>query len=103
MVTAGDDRGRTGRVLRVTPRKRQVVVEGVNVRRKHMRRSDKNPQGGVHEKEAPMDISNVMPVAEGKPTRVRFPTRPDGSKVRMAVRGGGVLGAEVHKADKAGR
>jgi large subunit ribosomal protein L24 len=103
MVTTGDDRGRTGRVLRVLPRRCKVVVEGVNVQRKHVRRSDKNPRGGLTEKEAPMDLSNVMPMVDGKPTRVRFPTLPDGSKVRAAVRGGSTLGAPIHKAGKSRR
>jgi large subunit ribosomal protein L24 len=103
MVMAGDDRGRTGRVLRVLPRHGQVVVEGVNIHRKHVRRSEKNPRGGLQEKESAMDLSNVMPVVDGKPTRVRFQTLPDGSKVRIAVRGGATLGAPLHKADKSSR
>jgi large subunit ribosomal protein L24 len=100
MVTAGSAKGRTGKVLRVINDEKRptVVVEGVNVRKKHLKPSQLNPQGGVIEKEMPIHISNVSPVADGKPTRVRFETRPDGSKVRVAVRNGQVLGQELRKA-----
>jgi len=99
-IRSGDDRGRTGKVLRVVPKKQQFIVEGVNVHRKHVRPSEKNPQGGVVDIELPVHISNVSPVADGKPTRVRFETRPDGSKVRIAVKTGEVLGTELKKAKK---
>jgi large subunit ribosomal protein L24 len=100
MVTAGSAKGRTGKVLRVINDEKRptVVVEGVNVHKKHLKPSQLNPQGGVIEKEMPIHISNVSPVADGKPTRVRFETRKDGSKVRVAVRNGQVLGQEIRKA-----
>lgn len=91
MVTSGSHRGRTGEVQRVIPRKDQVIVKGINLRTKHLRPSRINPQGGIITKEAPIHISNVSPVVDGKPTRVRFEVKPDGSKVRVAVRGGKVL------------
>jgi large subunit ribosomal protein L24 len=100
MVIAGGDRNRTGRVLRVLPRRRKVVVEGMAIQRKHVRPNQKNPQGGLVEREAPMDISNVQPVVDGKPTRVRFPTKPDGGKVRVAVRGGVTVGVPIRKGGK---
>lgn len=86
------------KVLRVLPGGRKVVVEGVNVHKKHVRPSQANPQGGVTERELPIDASNVQPVVDGKPTRVRFETRPDGSKVRVAARNGEQLGPELKKA-----
>lgn len=98
MVLRGKDRGRVARVLRVLPKKRQVVVEGVNLVRKHVRRSQKNPQGGVIEKEMPMDWSKVLPVVDGKPTRVRFVRTEQGAKVRVAVRSGQVIGPELKRA-----
>lgn len=98
IVIAGDDRNRTGKVLKVIPKRNMVVVEGVNVHKKHLRRSEQNPRGGVIEKELPIHLSNVMPVVDGKPTRVRFETRPDGSKVRVAVSNGQVIGRELRKA-----
>ena len=79
----------------------RVVVEGVNVRKKHIKPSQTNPQGGIVEKEMPIHISKVSPLAnDGKPTRVKFETRADGSKVRLAVRTGEQLGPELKKAKK---
>ena len=99
MVRSGDDRGKTGKVLRVMPRDAKVVVEGINVVFRHVRPSQKHPQGGRIQKEMPIHISKVSPVdpgAEGdglrKATRVRFRTEADGSKVRVAARSGKVLG-----------
>ena len=88
IVTAGNDRGATGEVLRVLPRECRVVVQGVNVRAKHLKPSQANPQGGIVRREMPIHMSNVSPVVDGKPTRVRWQIRDDGSKVRVAVRGG---------------
>ncbi len=92
IVTSGSLKGTTGEILRVITDKDQVIIKGVNLRTKHMRPTRLNPQGGVITKEAPIHISNVSPVVDGKATRVRFEAKPDGSKVRVAVRGGKVLG-----------
>ena len=93
MVITGADKGRTGRVLRVLTDKDRVVVEGVNRVWKHVRPSQRNPQGGRIQKDAPIHVSNVMPLdpATGKGTRVRYEER-DGVKHRIAVRGGTDLG-----------
>ncbi len=88
IVTAGNDRGVTGEVMRVIPKVDRVVVQGINVRSKHLKPSQASPQGGIIRREMPIHISNVSPVVDGKPTRVRFETRDDGSKARVAVRGG---------------
>ena len=98
MVIAGDNKGRQGKVLRVLPKKGQVVIEGVNVHKKHQRPTQQNQQGGIVEKELPVDWSNVQPVADGQPTRVRFQRREDGAKVRIAARTGEQLGPELRKA-----
>ncbi len=90
IVTAGNDRGVTGAVLRVVAPDR-VVVQGVNVRAKHLKPSQTAPQGGILRREMPIHISNVSPVVGGKPTRVRFETKKDGSKIRVAVRDGSEL------------
>jgi large subunit ribosomal protein L24 len=100
IVTAGSGRGRQGKILRVVTDKDQVVVEGVNIRTRHVRPSQANPNGGIVHKEMPIHISNVSPVADGKPTRVRFQTKKDGSKVRVAARNGEQLGPELKKAKK---
>lgn len=91
IVTAGNDRGATGEVLRVLPDKDRVLVAGVNVRTKHLKPTQANPQGGTLRREMPVHISNVSPVVDGKPSRVRFETKSDGTKQRVAVRGGKVL------------
>ena len=97
IVTAGNDRGRQGKVLRVIPKEDRVVVEGINIRSRMQKPTQANPQGGPMRKEMPIHISNVSPVADGKPTRVRFETREDGSKARVAVRNGEQLGPELKK------
>jgi large subunit ribosomal protein L24 len=84
LVIAGDDRGRKGRVLKVFPQKDRVIVEGVNMVKKHTRPSQKMPQGGIMEVEAPIHISNVKLIApkSNVATRVGFHVLKDGSKVR---------------------
>ena len=94
MIIAGADKGKTGRVLRLIEDKDRVIVEGINRVWKHVRPSQRNPQGGRIQKDAPIHLSNVMPVnpTNGRPTRVRFVTT-NGVKHRIAVRGGTDLGA----------
>ncbi len=86
IVTAGNDRRATGEVLRVLTKVDRVVVQGVNIRSKHIKPSQNSPQGGIIRREMPIHMSNVSPVVDGKPTRVRWETTEDGSKVRVAVR-----------------
>ena len=84
MVIAGADKGKTGRVLRVITDRNRVVVEGINRVWKHVRPSQRNPQGGRIQKDAPIHLSNVMPIdpTTGKATRVRFEVK-DGRKHRV--------------------
>ena len=72
LVIAGADRGKTGRVLRVDPRGGRVVVEGVNLKWKHVRKSQDNPQGGRSQREHPIQASNVafLDAASGKGVRL---------------------------------
>jgi len=71
MVIAGDSKGQQGRVLMVNREKEKAMVEGVNVVSKHTRPTNKNPKGGIVEKEAPIHISNLKVIdGSGKPTRV---------------------------------
>lgn len=100
VVTAGAARGRQGKVLSVFPDRCRVLIEGVNVHKKHTKPSSQNPQGGIIQKELSIHWSNVSPVAGGKPTRVRFETRKNGSKARIAVKTGEQLGQELRKAGK---
>jgi large subunit ribosomal protein L24 len=95
IVTSGSHKGKTGQIMRVNTKADTVIIKGLNLRTKHLKPSRINPQGGIITREAPIHVSNVSPVVDGKPTRVRFQVRPDGSKVRIAVKGGKVLGT-VH-------
>jgi large subunit ribosomal protein L24 len=93
MVICGADKGKTGRVLRVLHDKDRVVVEGINRVWKHVRPSQRNPQGGRIQKDASIHASNVMPVdpTSGKAVRVKVEIR-DGKKHRVARKGGADLG-----------
>jgi large subunit ribosomal protein L24 len=88
-VMAGVNKGATGRVMRVIPDKNRVLVEGVNLAFKHVRPSQKNPQGGRIRVERPIHISNVQPVnpKSSKGSRVRFESGAKGVKKRVAVDG----------------
>lgn len=94
VVLAGDDKGKTAKVLKVDRLKGKVIVEGVNRVYKHVRKSQKNPQGGRLSKEMPIDISNVALVdpTTGKATRVGVRLMPDGSKERFSKKSGTSLG-----------
>jgi large subunit ribosomal protein L24 len=89
-ITAGKDKGRSGKVLKVFPTEERVLVEGLNMVKRHVKPSMSDPQGGVKEKEAPIHLSNVMirDPNTGRPTRVGFKTLADGRKVRVAKRSG---------------
>ena len=88
MVRAGNQRGTVAEILVVLPEENRVIVKGVNIRTHHLKKSQTRPQGGILKQEAPIHMSNASPVVDGKPTRVRFETKPDGSKTRVAVKGG---------------
>jgi len=60
MVISGNSRSKTGKVLKVFPKDQKIIVEGINLRKRHTKPTQKNPQGGILEKEAPIDASNVM-------------------------------------------
>jgi large subunit ribosomal protein L24 len=101
MVIAGADKGQTGRVLRVLTSKNRVVIEGINRVWKHVRPSQRHPQGGRIQKDAPIHLSNVMPIdpSTGKGTRVRYEMR-EGVKHRIAVGTNTDLGGVGRKAKK---
>lgn len=88
-IISGDQKGATGRVLRVIPKKHCVVIQGHNIVKKHVRPSRKNPQGGRINIEQPVHISNVLPVnpKTSKGSKVRYQVEADGSKKRLAVNG----------------
>lgn len=89
-VITGKSKDKEGKVLSVDLKKNRVLVEGVNMITKHTKPSQTNPNGGIVEKEAPIDLSNVMYVHKGKATRVGFKIE-DGKKVRFAKSTGEVI------------
>ena len=88
-VNAGNDKGKTGKVLSVDPAKQRVIVEGVNMVSKHTKPNAKQPQGGIIKQEAPVHVSNLNLIdpKSGKPTRVGFKVEGD-KKVRIAKKSG---------------
>ncbi|MDR0331128.1 MAG: 50S ribosomal protein L24 [Chitinispirillales bacterium] len=86
VVIAGDDKGKSGKVLKVIPGKDRAVVEGLNIVRRHTKPSVKNQQGGIMEKEASIHISNLMLKCPktGKPTRLGVKKLEDGSRARYS-------------------
>jgi large subunit ribosomal protein L24 len=92
IVLTGRDRGRQGEVLRVLRKEDRLIVQGVNMVKRHQRPTAGHP-GGIVDKEATIHISNVAHVdpSNGKPTRVGFKTLDDGRKVRFAKRSGEII------------
>ncbi len=84
-VISGKDKGKRGKVLVAQPKKDRLIVEGVNMVKRHTRASQKNPQGGIAQREGPVRLSNVMLVCPscGERTRVGFLAEKDGHKVRI--------------------
>ncbi len=92
-VVAGNDKGKEGKVLKVFPDTGRVIVEKINMIKRHTRASKDVPQGGIIEKEAPINASNVMLVCpnSGKPTRIGKDTLSDGSRARVSKKSGEML------------
>ena len=92
VVMAGKDKGRTGEVLSVQPKKDKALVRGVNMIRRHQKQSQ-TQEGGIITKEALIHLSNLALTdpKDGKPTRVYFQIQKDGTKVRVAKRSGEVI------------
>jgi large subunit ribosomal protein L24 len=89
-VISGNDKNAEGTVIRVDREKNRVVVQGVNVRKRHRKPTATNPEGGIVEFEAPIHASNVMLIdpKTGEPTRVRSGRGDDGERQRIAVKSG---------------
>lgn len=82
LIIVGKDRGKTGKVEKVFPKKDKVVITGINIRKKHLKPSKKNPKSGIMEFPAPVDSSSVKLICPkcNKPTRVSFNKTEDGKK-----------------------
>ncbi len=91
-IIAGKDKGKTGDVLQVFPKEGKVTVRGLNMVKRHIKPNQQQQQGGIVEKEAALQISNIMPLdpEDGRPTRIGFKV-VEGKKVRVSRRTGKVL------------
>ena len=89
VILSGDDKGKTGEVLKAMPKENKVVVQGVNLVKRHTKPSQTNP-GGIVTKEAPINASNVANAKDGKATKIGY-TMKDGKKVRVARKTGAVI------------
>ena len=90
-IITGKDRGKTGRVIKVFPEKNRLIVEGLNLIKKHQRPTQENQQGGIVEKEASIHRSNVMLLYKNKSTRINYQILDNGKKVRYSNK----LGAKI--------
>ncbi len=88
IVLAGDDKGKTGRVLSVQRKEMRAIVEGVNIVTKSTKPSAQAPNGGFIKKEAPIHLSNLALVEDGKPVRTAFRVNADGKRVRYSKKTG---------------
>lgn len=88
-VLSGKDRGKQGVILEAYPKKERVLVEGINIMKVHSTSTQDSPQGGILNLEAPIHVSNVLPIdpKTGEPTRVGYEVR-DGKKIRIAKKSG---------------
>lgn len=93
IVITGKDKGKKGRIIEAYPRENRVLVEGVNMVKKHQKPNQQNPQGGILNQEAPIHVSNVMLAdpKSGKPTRIGYKVLENGEKVRIAKKSGEVI------------
>jgi large subunit ribosomal protein L24 len=95
-IISGNDRGKRGRVLRVIKDSNRLLVEGVRMMKRHTRPTQRDPQGGIVEREAPINASNVMvicPKTDG-PTRIRKMKLADGRNMRVSARSGEMIDSE---------
>jgi large subunit ribosomal protein L24 len=89
IVIAGKDKGKQGEIISVQPKSNKVIVAGVNTAKRHLAaRGGASNTGGIVDKDMPINASNVMLVHKGKPTRVGYKVKSDGTKVRVAKRTG---------------
>ena len=95
-VISGNDKGKRGRVLRVIPEQDRLIVEGIRMMKKHTKPTQRDPQGGIVEREAPIHASNVMVIDphNDEPTRIGKKRLDDGRNVRVAARSGEMIDSE---------
>ena len=87
-VISGKDKGKEGEISSVLPKENKVIVAGVNTAKRHTKATSTNQKADIIAKDMPIDASNVMLVSKGKPVRVGYRTKADGTKVRVATKTG---------------
>ncbi len=90
-VLTGKDRGKEGEVITAMPKKGKVIVEGVNVAKRHQKPTRSMQQGGIIDRPMPIDVSNVALLDDGRPARAGVRVEADGTKTRISKRSGGEL------------
>ena len=92
VVIAGNDSGKTGKVLKVFPKTSRIIIEGINLRKRHTKPNQKSPQGGILEKEAPIHVSNLQVVdGDGNATKIGRKKDENGKAVRFSKKSGEVI------------
>ena len=89
-VITGKDKGKQGEIEFVFPKSNKIIVQGINIAAKHSKPSRANEQGGIIDKDMPIDVSSVAVISpgDGKPTKVGYRNDPDGTKIRICKRTG---------------
>ena len=90
-VMTGKYKGQQGRIIKVFPAKNRVIVEGVNIIKKHERPTQENPQGGIMKKETSVNYSNLLYVENGSPVKIGYKILDNGSKVRISKKTNNIL------------
>ncbi|MDD3030920.1 MAG: 50S ribosomal protein L24 [Candidatus Caldatribacteriota bacterium] len=93
LVISGEDKGKKGKIIDIFPNKKEIIVEGVNFLKKHMKPTQKSPQGGIVKQEGPIHLSNVRLVCNkcSKPTNIKRDVTKEGSKVRVCKKCGEII------------
>lgn len=97
IVISGEDRGKEGAILKIEPAKKRAIVEGINFVKRHQKPTQKSPQGGIVEKEAPVNMSNLMVICGKCNAGVKTKTvvLQDGGKVRACIRCGEIIASKI--------
>ncbi len=93
LVICGEDKGKSGKIIDLFPKESRVIIEGINFLKKHMKPTQKSPQGGIVRQEGPINLSNVRLICNkcNKPTSVKYEKTKEGKKVRVCKKCGEII------------
>ncbi len=93
LIICGEDKGKNGKIIEIFPKKNKVLIEGVNLLKKHMKPTQKSPQGGIVRQEGPIHLSNIRLVCNkcNKPTNIKQEITKEGKKVRVCKKCGEII------------